>query len=487
MKIINVQGTHHTGKTTTCAEIIKELRRRGYSVGSIKSIHFEAFTMETEGSNTHTHKMSGANPVTALGLYETDIMFKGRREMDTLLSSYDCQWLVIEGHIDNKKYAGGQVAVLPCPNIIVGITETDLDKQLNDKTIACSGIIANDYVAKAPDEEGFFRGLPVINALTDVGRLVDLAEEKTRHYIPRRTCWQLMWQEMNDAQERSSSVNLWNEAAANFRKKAPIGKRDEYVEQFYELSQIEPGETIFDMGCGSGTLAIPFAQRGHHIWAADFSPEMLKHLMAGAKEAGVEHMIHPIQLDWNEDWTKRSLPVCDVAIASRSLIFEDLTASLKKLESVAGRRVCLGAWDTPVPEYDRHVARAIGYERPGYGCHYIIMGELMERDVYPELKYIRSPFRLTKFQSRQQAYEVLSGTFRYGLTKEQKQKLKSYLDEHLKYHEEEGECAAAGARGDAHGQSRYWQLDHDDMSTIAFISWDKMLLKQHFNRCNMLL
>lgn len=368
MKIINVQGTHHTGKTTTCAEIIKELVRRGYTVGSIKSIHAEKFTLETEGSNTHTHKMAGADPVTALGLYETDIMFKGRLNMDALLGAYDCQWMVIEGHIDET---------IICPNISVGITTDDLDGQTDDRTIAFSGIISNDY-AKSPDK--YYRDIPVINALTDIDEMVDLIEEKTAHFIPCRTYWQRTWKEISDAQSRATEVERWDEAAATYRKRPREGERDEYAEQFYDYMALKPGETVFDMGCGSGVLAIPIAERGNEVYAADFSEEMLRHLMSDAEEAGVASRIHPIKLDWNEDWSLRDLPECDVAIASRSLIFNDLSLSLDKLESVAKDRVCLGAWEKP-PRSDGG--------GPGYSCYMIIMGDLMERGKYPELKYIR--------------------------------------------------------------------------------------------------
>lgn len=368
MKIINVQGTHHTGKTTTCAEIIKELVKRGYTVGSIKSIHADNFTLETEGSNTHTHKMAGADPVTALGLYETDVMFRGRLDMDTLLGAYDCQWMVIEGHSDGT---------VVCPNISVGITTDDLDGQMDDNTIAFSGIISGDY---AKSSGKYYHDIPVINALTDVVELVDLIEEKTMHFIPRRTCWNRMWTEISDAQTKATKVERWNNAAATYRKKPKEGERDEYVEQFYKYMALKPGETVFDMGCGSGVLAIPIAERGNEVYAADFSEEMLRHLMSDAEEAGVADRIHPIMLDWNENWSLRDLPRCDVAIASRSLIFRDLSSSLDKLESVAKDRVCLGAWEKP-PQSDGG--------GPGYSCYMIIMGDLMERGKYPELKYIR--------------------------------------------------------------------------------------------------
>jgi len=49
MKVLSVAGYHHTGKTTTTVELIKELKKRGYKVASIKDIHAENFTMEKIG------------------------------------------------------------------------------------------------------------------------------------------------------------------------------------------------------------------------------------------------------------------------------------------------------------------------------------------------------------------------------------------------------------------------------------------------------
>lgn len=280
----------------------------------------------------------------------------------------------------------------------------------------------------------------------------------------QRIDWNKRWKEDYLKHSHADDLDFWNNYAPRFRKKLKEGD-DMYVDQFYEFSEFEPGDTIFDMGCASGTLAIPFALRGHEIFAADFSPEMLKVLMEGAEEAGVADRIHPIRLDWNEDWTLRDdLPVCDVAISSRSLIVDDLTDALKKLESVARRKVCIGAWDTPTVGYDRIVAKVIGYERPGYGCHVYVINELMDRDLMPEMRYIKSPFRLSKFKSVEEATQIMLDSFQFGLTDEQEEMLMEYIDGHLKYHDE--------------GDRQYWKFDHTEMSTIAHISWEVEQVKQ---------
>ena len=281
--------------------------------------------------------------------------------------------------------------------------------------------------------------------------------------------WNAQWKEYGRIDNRNSTTEYWDSRAPRFRKKTE--GQDIYMEEFYMLMEPKPGDTFFDMGCGAGTLALPFAEKGHHVWAADFSPGMLECMMKDAEAEGLADRIHPIRLDWNEDWSVRNLPKCDIAFASRSLIFEDLTQALKNLESVATRRCCVGAWDTPVMNFDRHLAKAIGCERPGPGVNWFVMNELMDRDMFPEQIFIRSPFRNTKYRTFEEGVENLKGTFHRGLTREQEKLLEEYCREHLKHHEVEdgGEWSA---RGDAQGEKEFWQMDHSDMSTMAFIRWE---------------
>ena len=165
MKVVNVQGRKKTGKTTTVTNIISELVRRGYSVGSVKGIHIDGFTMDTDSADTGKHRKAGADPVTARCHDETNIMFGSRMNLQEILKHYDNDWVVIESHVD-----------LNCPNVVTGLTgeysgegsDKSLAEQVNDLTVACSGVVANEL-----DE---FRGIPVVNSLTDIARLVDLIE-----------------------------------------------------------------------------------------------------------------------------------------------------------------------------------------------------------------------------------------------------------------------------------------------------------------------
>ncbi|MGI6721493.1 MAG: class I SAM-dependent methyltransferase [Anaerovoracaceae bacterium] len=282
--------------------------------------------------------------------------------------------------------------------------------------------------------------------------------------------WNEMWQESMRHEEFGGS-DFWDKFAPHFRKKNP-GEKDEYVEGFLRCTGLREGETVFDMGCGAGTLAIPIALQGHQVYAADFSRGMLKQLMLEAADSGVDHLIHPIHLSWDEDWDDKDLPLCDVAISSRSLFCKDLTSSLLKLESVSSRRSCISLFDTPTSGYDRYAARAIGYERTGIGPFAIVLNELLALDRFPQLMFFSNHFRLPKYHSYEEGYNNLRASFVHPLSGEQEQKLRDYYDEHIVHHVD----AVAGLRsprGDAAGSSEFWQLDHNDEIFTSFIRWDR--------------
>lgn len=171
MKAINIQGRKKTGKTTTVTNIIAELCRRGYSVGSIKGIHIDGFTMDSENEDTGKHKKAGADPVTARCHEETNIMFRGKMGLSEILKYYDNDWVVIESHVDLK-----------CPNIITGRTDDMYSDQENEHTIGCSGVAAGTGIKTHKTKDG--RTLPVINSVSEIKNLVDLIEEKTYEYVP---------------------------------------------------------------------------------------------------------------------------------------------------------------------------------------------------------------------------------------------------------------------------------------------------------------
>jgi molybdopterin-guanine dinucleotide biosynthesis protein B len=165
MRVFSVFGITQSGKTTTIESIIRELRKRRYSVGSVKEIHFEKFAIDKEGTNTYRHRMAGSELVTARGYKETDILFQRMLSMDEILRFYHHDFVVLEGVTDCN-----------VPKIVTAHNTAEVDERLDDTVFAISGRIANDLKE--------YRGIPVINPMEDTERLVDLVEQKVYERLP---------------------------------------------------------------------------------------------------------------------------------------------------------------------------------------------------------------------------------------------------------------------------------------------------------------
>jgi len=165
VKVFSVIGVSKSGKTTTIEEIVKELIRRRYSVGTVKDIHFEKFAMDQPGTNTYRHREAGSQLVTARGLYETDVLFQKRLPVDEILKFYDHDFVLLEGVRDFN-----------VPKIVCGHNEQEVDERLDPTVFALSGVIAENLSQ--------YKGLPVFNSLKDVKNLVDYIEAKVPHVLP---------------------------------------------------------------------------------------------------------------------------------------------------------------------------------------------------------------------------------------------------------------------------------------------------------------
>jgi len=162
MKVFCVVGVSKSGKTTTIERIIGELLRRGYSVGSIKDIHAETFSLDTPGKNTWRHKAAGSEMVAARGLFETDIMIPKRLDITELLKWFDQDFVIIEGGREEK-----------FPKILTASCAGEIEKRRDDSVFAISGVISAQNIDA---------GLPVINALKDIEKLADLIELKAQEF-----------------------------------------------------------------------------------------------------------------------------------------------------------------------------------------------------------------------------------------------------------------------------------------------------------------
>lgn len=94
---------------------------------------------------------------------------------------------------------------------------------------------------------------------------------------------------------------------------------------------------------------------------------------------------------WEDDWS--DVPVCDIAIASRSTTIPDLDAAIGKLCRHARLRVYLSCLADGY-FVDPRIVRALGVEVPRAPEPLVVLGMLFARGLQPRLDYLETPSRL---------------------------------------------------------------------------------------------
>lgn len=170
--------------------------------------------------------------------------------------------------------------------------------------------------------------------------------------------WNERWQAAH--RRRRSDRNdreFWNKRAPSFASHA---RESGYVRDFLGLVRLSPDHTVLDVGCGAGTLAIPLSGRVRSITALDFSANMLQLLEQRCRENGITNVTRRL-VGWEDDWDAAGIDVHDVAIASRSLVVNDLASAIAKLSARARQRVIITSLVGDGP-FDRRIFTAIGRE-----------------------------------------------------------------------------------------------------------------------------
>ena len=106
--------------------------------------------------------------------------------------------------------------------------------------------------------------------------------------------------EQTDAINRDSQA-YWNKRAATFTR----GATGDYERWLMELLALEEGEEVLDMGCATGTLAVPLARAGHRVHGCDFAEAMLAILDERAATEKLPISSH--LLAWEDDWAPTAL------------------------------------------------------------------------------------------------------------------------------------------------------------------------------------
>ena len=152
------------------------------------------------------------------------------------------------------------------------------------------------------------------------------------------------------------SKDYWNKRAATFTRYAT----EDYELWLMDLLSPAPGNTMLDMGCATGTLALPLARAGHHVHACDFAEAMLTILDQRAAAENLAITSH--LLAWDEDWSRAGLGEnsVDCAFASRSLMSDHTLSRISKLDATARVKAAVVVPNSLPPSSDPRLLTYLG-------------------------------------------------------------------------------------------------------------------------------
>jgi len=261
--------------------------------------------------------------------------------------------------------------------------------------------------------------------------------------------WNRAWREMRTSKPSPARhAKFWDGRSRSFAKHVT---RTGYAEKFLEIMEPRPEWTVLDMGCGAGTLALPLADKVQTITAVDFSERMLSILREECLAKNINN-IRMVHAGWEDDWVKVGLGQYDVAIASRSLVVDDLKGTIAKLNHAARKSVFIVTVVGDGP-HDRRAYEAVGRELqvgPDYIYNYNV---LYQMGIYAKVDFITQQVQDT-YAEREEAMESVRWMFP-EITREEEEKLDAYMTRHLT-------C-----------RDGLWMLDYAKPVRWAVLWWEK--------------
>jgi len=137
--LVAIVGSSDTGKTTLIEKLIPELKRRGYTVGTVKHTH-HGFKMDKQGKDTWRHQAAGADTVVAVSPRRIALVKSSLLDsLESALPFLDDRDIVLaEGFKGGncpkieifRKAAGVQPVCLEDPRLMALVTDVEIETAL---------------------------------------------------------------------------------------------------------------------------------------------------------------------------------------------------------------------------------------------------------------------------------------------------------------------------------------------------------------------
>ena len=263
--------------------------------------------------------------------------------------------------------------------------------------------------------------------------------------------------------EQASTINrdsqaYWNKRAATFTRDAT----SDYERWLLDLLALEAGEELLDMGCATGTLAVPLARAGHRVHGCDFAEAMLAILDERAAAENLPITSH--LLAWEDDWEEASLGhnSVDVAFASRSLMSGNVFSAVRKLDEAARSRAAVVVPDSLLPSRDPRLLTYLGRSARHPRVVREVTRALTSLGRIPVFATTRTfrPMRFSSFDEARSDLRRLAGPKPF--TAREQRLFDAYAAQHF-VHEAPADPSEA--------TEGHWVLDYPLPVTWVFIGW----------------
>ena len=262
---------------------------------------------------------------------------------------------------------------------------------------------------------------------------------------------------------REESINrdsqaYWNKRAATFTRNAT----SDYERWLLDLLALEADDEVLDMGCATGTLAVPLARAGHRVHGCDFAEAMLAILNERAAAENLPITSH--LLAWEDDWEEAGLGEnsVDVAFASRSLMSGDVPACVRKLDATARSRAAVVVPDSLLPSRDPRLLTYLGRaaKHPRNARKVLRALHAMGRIPTCATTTTFRPMRFSSFDEARVDLRRLAGPEPF--TAREQRLFDAYAAQHVVREDLTGPSEVA---------EEHWVLDYRLPVTWAFIGW----------------
>ena len=262
---------------------------------------------------------------------------------------------------------------------------------------------------------------------------------------------------------QNSTINrdsqaYWNKRAATFTRDAT----SDYERWLLDLLALEADDEVLDMGCATGTLAVPLARAGHRVHGCDFAEAMLAILDERAAAEKLPITSH--LLAWEDDWEEAGLgkDSVDVAFASRSLMSGDVSDCVRKLDAAARSRAAVVVPNSLLPSRDPRLLTYLG--RAARRPHIVrdvtrALASLGRLPVFATTRTFR-PMRFSSFDEARADLRRLAGPEPF--TAREHRLFDAYAAQHF---------VRRAAESPSGEPSEMWVLDYKLPVTWVFIGW----------------